>query len=265
MRKFLLLVFILILSYSIVPNDLATLDRLLDEGKYSEALPVVEKLFDKTKPEAKVLWKLGRVYYELADASKSKKETISICEKGMAIMKPFIDGNIGGEPIDKAKVVYWYDVLYSRRGKAIGIKESLDIIPELFSLADKAISIYKEIGEPYHLKAMIDDAVPSFLGGDKFRMGVNFNYALKYDPENLTFIVDAANGFYERNWDSKKREAEAKKNNMKDDGTPSGLSDRAYAKQLIDKAIKIAESKKSLTFSEKKKYNEALELSKKIK
>jgi len=254
------------LSYLLFSNDLATLDKLLDQGKYNEALPVAESLFNKANPEAKILWKLGRIYYELADASKSKKEIISICEKGMAILKPYIDGNISGEPIDKAKVVYWYDVLYSRRGKAIGIKESLDIIPELFALADKAISIYKEFGEPYHLKAMIDDAVPAFLGGDKFRMGVNFNYALKYDPENLTFLVDAANCFYDRNWDPKKRETEAKKVNMKDDGSPSNLTDREYAKQILNKAIQIAEKKKdSLTFSEKKKYNEALELSKKIK
>ncbi len=266
MQKKILIICLIVLSYLLFSNDLATLDKLLDEGKYSEALPVAEQLFDKSNPDAKILWKLARVYYELADGAKTKKETISICEKGMGIMKPFINGNINGEAIDKAKVVYWYDVLYSRRGKAIGIKESLDIIPELFNLADKAISIYKEFGEPYHLKAMIDDAVPSFLGGNKFRMGINFNNALKYDPENLTFIVDAANSFYDRNWDVKKRESEAKKNNMTGDGTPSNLSDREYAKQLINKAIQIAEKKgSSLTFSEKKKYAEAKELAKKIK
>lgn len=267
MKKIISIIAIFILPFILFSNDLTTLDKLLDEGKYSEALPLAEKLLDTSNKEAEILWRVGKIYYELADAKKNKKkETISLCEKGMSILKPFINANILGDAIDKAKVVYWYDVLYARRGKAIGIKESLDIIPELFNLADKAISIYKEFGEPYHLKAMIDDAVPSLFGGDKFRMGINFNNSLKYDPDNLTFLVDAANGFYTRNWDIKKRLAEAKKNNIIDDGSPSNLTDKEYASQLIKKAIQIAEKKaNTLTFSEKKKYEEAKELVKKIR
>jgi len=36
-------------------------------------------------------------------------------------------------------MVFWYAVNYGAREKVIGIKESLDILPDLYKLADKAI------------------------------------------------------------------------------------------------------------------------------
>ncbi|HQB62375.1 MAG TPA: hypothetical protein PK899_12050, partial [Spirochaetota bacterium] len=185
LRKVVVFLLASLLASSVYSLDLAEIDKRLDRGDFLDSKKELEKSFDKLNPNLKILWRIARCYYELSDRAPNKKDTILLCEQGMELLKDYVDVK-EGEPIDRAKIVYWYDVLYSRRGKAIGIKESLNIIPELFKLADKAISIYPKFGDPYHLKAAIDDAVPGFLGGDKFRMSENFTKAISYD-ENIIF------------------------------------------------------------------------------
>lgn len=260
-----IIVALVILTVGLYSADFSTVDNFIKEGNFTKALTESKAIFN-TEKNATVLWRIGRSYFEIAEKKTDKKEIIGICEEGMSLLKPYVEGTIEGEPIDIARVIYWYDVLFSKKGKAVGIKESLDIMPEMFRLADKAISVYKEIGEPYHLKGMIDEAVPSLFGGNKLRMGVNLNNAMKYDPENIVFLVDAAGAFWGRSWDSNKRGSEALKAGLKTDGTPDKVTDKDYAKQILNKAFAIADKKGSnMSFSEKEKIEYAKKLAQKIK
>ncbi|HNZ27756.1 MAG TPA: hypothetical protein PLG34_08045 [Spirochaetota bacterium] len=261
LRKVVVFLLASLLASSVYSLDLAEIDKRLDRGDFLDSKKELEKSFDKLNPNLKILWRIARCYYELSDRAPNKKDTILLCEQGMELLKDYVDVK-EGEPIDRAKIVYWYDVLYSRRGKAIGIKESLNIIPELFKLADKAISIYPKFGDPYHLKAAIDDAVPGFLGGDKFRMSENFTKAISYD-ENIIFLVDAATGFLGRNWDVKKKGAMAAKFG-RTDGSPENLSDKEFAKELLQKALEVGKNKDFLSINEKEKIEEAKKNLKKL-
>lgn len=258
-------VLILILFSTILLNaaNLDNIDKLYNLGKYKDGLKAFEEKFDASKSDAEIIWRLARFYYEIADAmsNSDKKEKIKKFTEGMKKTEPYLDIKKGNAEA-RAKVVFWYAALYGARGETIGIKESLDIIPDLFDLANKSISIDPQFASPYLLKGRIDKAVPFFLGGNKFRMGINFSKAIEYDPTNLNILVDAAYAFYGRNWDAKKKLKYAEKKG-KEDGTPQNIEDRIHVKQLLDKSIKLYKDIKEPTARQTKKYNEALKLLKK--
>ena len=117
---------------------------------------------------------------------------------------------------------------------------------------------------PYLLLGRIDDAVPFFLGGDKFRMGKNLSKAIKYNPKDMSVLVESGELFLKRGWDSDKKKKMSKKFE-EDDGTPQNLSDKEYAKILLDKSLELFKSISDPSVREEVKYQEALELLKKIK
>ncbi|MBN2545840.1 MAG: hypothetical protein JXB50_08590 [Spirochaetes bacterium] len=254
-----ILIFIISKLYSV---DYKKIDDFYTEGKYTDGLSYSLKEFDKNKPDIALIWRISRFYLEIGDESKTKKEKIDSYTKGMDFAAPYYENNNAGVS-DKAQLFFWYTANFASKSKAIGIFESISTLPELFELVEKNIKIDPAFAPPYLLKGRIDVEVPGFLGGDDFRMGESFALALKYNSNDLNVLVDAADGFVKRNWDANKKLKEKEKR-QKSDGTPENLSDKEYAKQLLDKAVSLYKSLEKPTKRETVKYNEGLELLKKL-
>ncbi len=256
---FLILIFFLFNLYSV---DYKKIDEFYTEGKYSEGLTVSLKDFDKNKPDIALIWRISRFYLEMGDETKVKKEKVDSYTKGMDFAAPYYQ-NSTADLSDRAQIFFWYTANFASKSKAIGIMESISTLPELFKLVDENIKIDPAFAPPYLLKGRIDVEVPGFLGGDDFRMGESFALALKYNSNDLNVLVDAADGFIKRNWDVN-RKAKEKEKRQKSEGNPENLSDRDYAKQLLDRAFNLYKSLEKPTKRETVKYNEGLELLKKF-
>jgi hypothetical protein len=263
MKKILCLFFVFILNFC-YSFDFKVVDDLNHNGQYDESLKILKSAFDSNKPDPGIIWRMSRDTFELAElipASK-KKEKIAKYTEAMDIAKPYLDITYG-DKTDRANIVFFYASNFGSRGKVIGIKESLDNIPELKSLADKSLQIDSTLSLAYLLKAKIEEEVPSFLGGDKFKMGVFYSMSLKYDGENLTVLFDSANAFYNRNWDVNKKKSMADKLSA-NDGTPQNLTDREHAKEILNKALEVYKNLKNPSKRDTEQYNNSLKLLKSL-
>lgn len=247
-------------------KDFEQVDKLYSEGKYADGLKILEKEFVQTNPDPEIIWRISRFYFEIADEKdkRNKKDKIAYFTKGMEIAKQFLEITYG-DKLTRAEIIFWYTANYGSRGEVIGIKESLDIVPELFILADKALALDPTFAAPYLLKGRIDSSVPSFLGGDKFRMGVNLTKAILYNSTDMSVLVDSSVAFLNRDWSvsDKKKKGSSKKGET--DGTPSDLSDKEYAKKLLNQAIDQYGTLENPTKRDALKFNEANELLKKLR
>ena len=240
--------------------DLKMIDELNHDGKYEESLKLLKGSFDPANPDPAIIWRMSREIFELAEATPSsrKNEKIAKYTEAMNVAKPYLDIKTG-DKYDRASIVFFYASNFGSRGRVIGISESLGNLPELKSLADKALAIDPSLSLAYLLKAKIEEEVPSFLGGDKFLMGTYFSMSLKYDAENLTVLYDAANALYNRNWDVKKKRSMTDKYG-KDDGTPQDLTDREYAKKILEQAVIVYKKIKNPSLRDKEQYDNAVKL-----
>lgn len=265
--KIILLLIIIILYFInfIYSKDFKIVDDLYHNGKFPEGLIILENEFDSSYPDIESIWRISRFYYEIADSLpiKNKQEKIEYYSKGMEIAAPYLDITYG-EKSDQAQLIFWYTACYGSKSELIGIKESLDVIPELFMLSDKVIEFDPTFAAPYLLMSRVDDLVPSFLGGDKFRMGKNLSKAIKSNPEDISVLVESGELFFNRGWDIDKKKKIAEKNG-EDDGTPKNLSDIEYAKILLDKGVELFKNADNPSIRDKNNYQLALELLKKIK
>jgi hypothetical protein len=267
MRKIrcIMLMFFLVSTFNVAyPLDLKRVDALNHDGKFEESLKLLKESFDPQKPDLAIVWRMSRDTFELAEAipSSKKKEKIDKYTEAMDIAKPYLDVTYG-EKSDRANVVFFYASNFGSRGRVIGIKQSLDNLPELKSLADRALEIDPTLSLAYLLKAKIEEEVPSFLGGDKFKMGLFYSQSLKYDPQNLTVLYDAANALYNRNWDVNKKKSMSDKLKTSD-GTPPDLTDRQYAKKIADSAVQAYKNLTNPSLRDTEQYGNVLKLLKSL-
>ncbi|MCG8569969.1 MAG: hypothetical protein MJB14_07490 [Spirochaetes bacterium] len=258
-----LLVFILLIfTLSLSALDFQQIDNLIENKQQAEAKQLLDNALDLNDPDPAIVWRIGWVYYEYAVKTSDKDERISQCDQGIAFLKKYYNMSNGIDS-EKAKVRYWFAVLSSKRAETIGIFESLGNIPNLMKYCQEALELDPDYGEPYFLMAMIYKEVPFGQYGDKWEMGSHFSKAFQYEPETLYILVDGAYGFYKRNWDVNKKKDNNKKR-KKTDGTPENLTDREYAKQVLQKAIALYESQSNHTIADQEKYQEAKSLLKKL-
>lgn len=265
--KIIIIFFIFILNYVnfINSTDFKIIDDLYHNGKYQEGLTILENEYDTLYPDIKIIWRISRFYYEIADSlpDKNKQEKIEYYTKGMEISALYIEMT-DGEKSDRAQLIFWYTACYGSKAELIGIKESLDVIPELFMLADKAIELDPAFAAPYLLLSRVDEEVPALLGGDKFRMGKNLSKAIKNNPEDISVLVESGELFLNRGWDIDKKKKMTEKNG-EEDGSPKNLSDKEYAKILIEKALELFKNIDNPSVRDKNNYQLAMELLKKFK
>lgn len=249
----------------IYSKDFNIVDDLYHNGRYLEGLKILENEFDSSYPDIESIWRISRFHYEIADSlpAKKKQEKIEYYSKGMEIAFPYLNSN-DGEKLDRAQLIFWYTACYGSMQELVGIKESLDVIPELFKLSEKTIELDPTFVAPYLLLGSVDDAVPSLLGGDKFRMGKNLSKAIKINPEDVSVLVESGELFLNRGWDIDKKNKMSVKNG-EDDGTPKNISDKDYAKILLEKALELYKKLDNPSIRDKNNYQLALELLKKFK
>lgn len=254
-----------LLTFCINPAGFDTVDTLNHDGKHQQAFELLKNTFNKADPDPAVLWRMGREIFELAEniPNNSKAEKIAKYTEALNLLEPYLTINKGTN-FDMANIVFFYSSNLGSRGKVIGIGESLGQLPELKRLADKTLELDPTFGLAYLLKAKIEDEVPFILGGDKYKMGVFYTLALKYETNNLTVIFDAGKAFYERNWNSDKKIKTSDKNTLKDP-SPLNIDDRAYAKQILQRGIPVYKSIKNPSDRDNKQYAKILKLLESIK
>jgi len=252
MEKKILTFCFLILTFFLFGQDFGKIDSLHNNGKYGEALSQLQSAFDKSNPDPAYVWRIARGLYEEVKSIKSKKDKLAKLDEGIKFMEPYYNLK-SGTARDRATVIFWYAVFSSETARTKGIKESLDNIPNLFKYCNEATAIDGTYGDPYYLKAMINDGLPSLFNGDKFQMSLDLTKAISIDPENYTYLIDGAEAYINRNWDAKKKQKEAEKKGKSDDGSPKDLSDKEFAKKLIEKALDIFKNDTNQTVKEKEK------------
>lgn len=255
------IIFLLITTSALTALDNKQTDELHRLGNYQNELILLTNSFDKNNPQPEIIWRIGRSTFEIAEKINDKELKIKKYQEAIDFLAPYLEIN-NGTKRERALIIHWYAANLGSKANTQGVLDSLDIVPDLRMLADKAQSIDPTFSDPYFVKARIDDRLPSLLGGDKFRMGSNMSKALELNSTDITVYVDGAKAFYNRNWSAKKKN-EIKNKKGKSDGTPLTLSDREYAMKLINIAIKLYENRSNASARDKIKYNEALVLKKK--
>ncbi len=270
-KIFYFIIFYLLITtlYSFCNDLLKEVDELDYNGKYNEALKLLQDNNNQTNPDLKIIWRIGRETLEIAESYSSKKNKIKLYDEGINTIKPFIDINLGDKR-DRAEIIHWYAVNYASKMKVLGIfagQESLKVVPNVFKLIDKCLEIDPSYAPAYFFKGKLLEDVPSFMGGNKFEMSIYYQNTLKYAGENekLFFLIDIARSFYNRNWDIKKKKNSAKNNNIASDGTPPDLNDREYAYQLLLEAKEKYDKNKSFSKREIDKSKELLKLIEELK
>jgi len=274
LKKLILMIFFISANLLILFADKDVIKKadLLDKnGKHEEALKILINSYDEANPDLQIIKRIAMQTFEIAEKIKDKKDKINMYETGIKYSKPYININFGTKR-DRAEVIHWYAINYASKMKLLGIfggRESLKIVPTIFELMDECIKIDPSFSGSYLFKAKLYEEVPGFLGGDHFKMGIHYLLAIKYARENelMMMLIEAANGFYKRNWDLNKKIKESHKNKYSkyDDDLYLKVNDKEYAKSLLVKSIDIYDNLKSPSEREKNKYKEAKELLDKIK
>ncbi|HBD93465.1 MAG: hypothetical protein A2015_09680 [Spirochaetes bacterium GWF1_31_7] len=230
------------IAFNLFSIDLNIIDVLNHKGQHTQAHDSLQKAFDINDPDPQILWRMSRELFEVAELIPQTKrsEKIEAYTKAMDIVEPYLNITYGNKN-DQAKIIFFYAANFGSRGRAIGIIESLGNLSRLKELTDRALQLDPSLSLAYLLKAKIEEEVPSLFGGDKFKMGLFYSDALKYDPNNLTFIHDAADALYKRNWKASNKEVLAKKQGI--NGYESiKLDDRELVKSILDNGVKVFNS-----------------------
>lgn len=256
------LLFLMLSGLMLFSSNLTPIEKMIDDGRCKEAARILKNKIDGGDSDLKLIWRSGWAYYEIVINESKKSDKIAEAEKGMQLLEPYINLK-AGDRLDRAKILYWYAVLSSLKAEAKGIFDSLGNLPAIFELCKKANSLAPTYPLAYHLMGMVGEAVPIGEFGDKFVMAENFSLAMKYDPQNVTTMVDFARALIKRDWDVDKK-ASQKKKYKRPDGTPENLTDKQYAKALLEQAIHVYDNGGKILELDTRKYAEGKKLLKKL-
>jgi hypothetical protein len=211
-------------------QDFAALDALHDQKKLDIELAGLKSLYSASAPQAASAYRLLRCMQQIAAdmPQKMKKEKLARFDETIKLGKD-LDSKAQGNANERAKVLYWYAVAIAQKGSAQGVLNSLAAVPEIRAICDKAIGLDPAFGDPYYLKALLDDNVPEIAGGNKTRMGILYAKAIECQGDNIWYLTDYAKAL-------KKRNKDAAFNKDAGKGVPAGLSDLEYAKRLAASA-----------------------------
>jgi hypothetical protein len=230
----------------IAAQDFEKLDALHDAKKLDEEISALKPLYKASDPQAVIVWRLIRAMQEKAVQmpSSKKKEKLEQFDAALSFGQPLLD-SAKGSARDRAKVLYYYGVAQGQKGQAMGVLNSLFMAGDIRAACDRSIAVDPTYGDPYYLKAKVDDAIPEIAGGDKTRMGQLYAKALQYDPTNVYFLTDFAKALKNRNKDAKWNDGSK--------GVPAGKADLDYAKELAKRANTAFAALKAPTIDEREK------------
>jgi len=234
----------------LIAQDFSALDALHDERQFAEELAGLKKLYTAADPQAAVVYRIIRNIQETATQmpKERKNEKLAKYDEAINFGKPLLETSKGSAR-DRAQVYYWYGVAMGQKGTTMGVLNALFMTGEMKGNCDKAIALDPSFPDPYFLKAKVDDAVPSFAGGDKNRMGVLFAKSIELDPNHITFLSDFAMALKTRN-------KNAAFNSDGKKGVPAGMSDLDYAAELAKRARAALAALPKPTISQREKIDD---------
>lgn len=263
------LFFLLFSTFPLFCENLSEVKQLFREGKYEAALDVLYARVEKGDPDFDTLEMMGDTAFEMTETAKNKKTILAVIEKATSVLSQFVDHPSYSNP-EKARILHKYNALIAKKAQQLNPLDSLKILPEIFDNAEKTIQLDPSFSEPYFIMLAVDDAAPAIIGdpskrgeNSKHRIGINLIKTLKGDPDNLYFLVEGAAALLNRNWSSEQKRKTAKKEGF-DDTTPQNLSDKEYAKELLERAVSVYPELDSPARIETEKYQKALSLLKKL-
>jgi hypothetical protein len=211
-------------------QDFAATERLHSQRKLDEELALLKQPFSPVEPQAAIVYRVLRCLSQKAAdlPAAQRRERIAVLDGALDFAKPLAAKAVGSAR-DRAAVYSWYAACLCQKGQVQGVLNSLLEVPEVRRLCDRSISIDPGFGDPYYLKARLDEALPELAGGDKARMGELFAKALACDPSDLWNLCDFAQALRRRG-----KDAEYNRDGKK--GVPSGSSDLGYARELAKQA-----------------------------
>ncbi|MDP3180108.1 MAG: hypothetical protein Q8M76_19505 [Spirochaetaceae bacterium] len=233
----------------IAAQDFEKIDALHDDRKLDEEIATLKPLYKASDPQAAIVWRMIRAMQEKAVQmpSSKKKEKLEQFDAALSYAQSLLD-SAKGNARDRAKVLYYYGVALGQKGQAMGVLNSLFMAGDIKSACDRSIAIDPTFGDPYYLKAKVDDAIPEIAGGDKTRMGQLYAKALHYDPENLYYLTDFAKALKSRNKDAKWNDGSK--------GVPAGRSDLDYAKEIAKRGHAAFAAMKAPSIDEREKIDQ---------
>jgi len=270
MKLLYLIIFFLISFYSYSNEIIVKFEELDKKGKYKEALDYLLQEIEKPNAEIGLRWRIAMTSFEITNSISNNKEKIKYFDIGIKTTKDYLDIEDINKR-DRVEIIHWYMINYASKLKLLGIfagKESLTIIPEIIKKMDKCIEIDPTYAGSYFFKGKLYLDIPSFIGGDKIKMGENLVKAVNY-ADNIQMIplyTGSAECFIIRNWSvDKKNSLKDKKNNPITDGSPSNLSDSEYAETLLNKVIKTYNGNNDPSARDTENYKKAVNLLNKMK
>lgn len=287
-----LLVLLAVCIMAVAALDFTSVDDLYDEGsdnqKVYDTLQTMLKTAKAGEEKSEVLWRLSRVCVDLGDKldEKDKKGKYAIYEEG----ENHALQSIAEKPNYLAYL--WKCANIGRYGQTKGVGDSLAKVKPMKADLKTIIDDFKVLdsSEAWYTLAVLNDAVPGFLGGDSIAAISYMRAACDTIPAKYIYggtYKALAEMLYERNWTAEKRAKEInkmqtkwdkeKKSNYEKysfyegakgaDATPiwvntklSAMSDRQEALVILKYAQSVFNSRAKHTANDEKNYKEIDEL-----
>lgn len=243
------------------PNDLYVIaDQLNARGDNHEELRLLNEMFNEKAPQASTIWRIARAQLESIYANKSlnKKEKIQKYDESLKFIESYLKIAEGSQE-EQGFLLLYYTMLMSSKIEISGIKNALDTIPIIKEQLEEVLQFDPTNAKAYFLLAKLDEELPSFMGGNKYRMGMYFEKAHFLAPKDITTIHDMVIALYKRNWSAQKKQSFASKEHYAFDGHDE-KSDRERAKSLIEHGINIYPTIKQTTVHDRNYYEKLSKL-----
>jgi tetratricopeptide (TPR) repeat protein len=199
------------------PQDLETVDELIDEERPEEAIAMLETLLGGASGpgRAEVLWRLSSATLmrgdQRKDAGASDEEILAIHEEGESWGTQAIAADA-----DNHLGYYWKSANIGRWGQTKGVLNSLFRAPEMRDLLTEAVNRTPEHADSYYVLGQLYAAVPGVVSFG------NVEYAVSLGRKSVDLMEaelrsgerdEASEGFYiqlashliDRDWNARKR------------------------------------------------------------
>ena len=291
-KLFAMFAMLLVAAMMLTALDFTSVDNLFDQGldnqKVYDTLQGMLKEAKTNEEKSEVLWRLSRVCVDLGDKldEKDKKGKYAIYDEGEAYALKSIEAK------PNYQAYLWKCANIGRYGQTKGVGDSLSKVKPMKADLKTIIDDFNVLdsSETWYTLAVLNDAVPGFLGGDSDAAIGYMRAACDTIPAKYIYggtYKALAEMLYNRNWSADKRAKEIAKTQKKwdketksnyekyafyegakgADAMPkwtntklSAMSDRQEALVILKYSQSVYNSRKERTASDDKNYKEIQEL-----
>jgi hypothetical protein len=256
MRKVLAFIFLMNLLAAAADPFLDGIDSLNFDGKYSEAIVLLEEKYKKTVSDPDLAWMIAQQCALISEVTAERKARLDLYEKGISYCLPYMNRQ-NADAKQQSNLIYWYTINYASKIKEQGIfagKEGMNIIPDVFKLIDKCIELNPEFANAFFFRGKFYGEIPGFLGGNRMKMETDYAKSLKYagDDDRMYIELEISKSLFKRNWQIDNKVKESSKANIDvNDLISADKNDKDLGISLLNDVLKTLSEKKDLSFREK--------------